>query len=211
MLEEVAPGTAAVVFREGPGAVVTREGPGDVVTRADTRTLQVVPLTAGEWRLLGGWSAAGLYAAIEAAEPGLVWRTDRRSVLSDDAGADLARRAEAEGSSVERTVWDALAWGADGVPLDAYDRANVETILRARVAYGRPATVVCGERALRFEAGALGLRLAPKEAVLTVPADRADELAEALAGAAAAATVALDGVRLFAVGALEPLPSIYLE
>jgi hypothetical protein len=197
MLDEVAPSTAAVVLREDPRRL------------AGGRVLQVLPLTADEWRLLGRWSAAGVYAAIEAAEPGFVWRADRRSILAGDAGADLARRAEAEGSAVERTVWDELTWGPAGVRLDAYARANVETILRARVAYGRPAVVVCGERTLRFAAGPLGRDLREKEAVLTLPADRADELADALVAAAAESTVALDGVGFFAVGALEALPVIY--
>jgi len=196
MLDERSPGVAGVAF------TVDREL-GMVKTDNGSLTfLQVVPLTADEHALIERWDAVKLLQELELVDPKLLWHVGRTSILRGPRGAEIARQAARDGSSME-LEFDLLSWDDHTVVLDSTSRRGMVNFLRYRVAYGRTARIQSTDKSMTIRPGRVGLQLDREHAVLSVPAARATALADQLEHATSNTVVTFDGAPLFRMGDLE--------
>lgn len=192
---------------EGVGFVLDSKLSTVKTSNGDVKFLQVVPLTADEYTLMGRWDAVKVFDEMRALEPGLLWRVDRESILRGVRGSEIERRAKADGSA-QAVDFDNLCWDEHTLLLDALNRHVVMKFLRYRVAYGREASIHSeGGKIVELRVGPVGLKLAKDRASLSVPATRATALADQLEHAASNTVLKFDGVPLFRLGKMEGLDS----
>lgn len=197
LLEAVSPGVEGLAFRRDRalGSFATSNG--------RLTCLEVLPLTADEYALFGRWDATAIFAEMQREDPSLLWRIGRRSILAGPRAAEILERADREGSAQEMDFTGGLSWTQQGIVLDAINRFVVHKFLRYRVRHGRHAIIVSEGLELRLQPGPFALRIEGAHAVASVPPDRAQELAEALAAGRTGDRVSLDQTPMFVLGDLD--------
>jgi suppressor of fused len=181
MLDEVSPGVVDLGFISDPEL-------GDLDTPNGHLTfVQVLPLAAGELTLVGSWDFRKYVEVLRAQAGDLLWRIDRSSVLEGPAGAAIEARVRAEGSS-QQICFCPIQWSRSWlnreITLDATSRDVVVRFLRHRLAHGREAVLVDGDRKLTLVPGdAWSAHYGDKVCKVVVPAAEAGPFADALARA----------------------------
>ncbi|MFT3696301.1 MAG: suppressor of fused domain protein [Kofleriaceae bacterium] len=100
--------------------------------------LQIVGITADEFRLTQEWSTTGLYEIMKRRMPLLVTDIARKSVLADAATSIVVKkRVELEGSSEPRIRALGLAFEGSHVTIDREDAAALPRAMRGRIKHGR--------------------------------------------------------------------------
>ncbi len=198
MLDKYSPRTDGVAFTLDSELGMVKTSNGSV------KFLQVVPLTADEYSLMGRWDAVKVFEEMQSVEPGLLWRVGRTSILQGAHGPEIERRAKADGSAQEMD-FDEVSWDEHTVLLDALSRQVVLKFLRYRLAYGRPASIKSVDKIMDLVNGPVALHLDNARAMLSVPAARAGALAERIEKAASNTVVTFDGVQLFRLGDMKEL------
>jgi len=199
ILDDVSPGVegAGFVLDSRLGRVATSTGA--------VKFLQVLPLTGDEYTLMGRWDAVQVFAELRHQDSELLWRVGRGSILAGPRREQILAAAARDGSSQEVDFTSALTWDTRVIALDALNRHIVLKFLRYRLKYGRPARVHSEEKTLHIEPGPARLELSRAEARLTVPPERAEQLARELEQAGSGTTVSLDGREVFRLLDLVPL------
>jgi suppressor of fused-like protein len=158
--------------------------------------VNVVPLAHREWWLVGRWDFDRYLEAVRAAQGDLLWRVGRKSVLDGARGAELLARATREGSSQSIDFAD-LAWTERAITLDPVGREIMDKFLRYRLAFGRDATIVAGDRKATLAPGDWSMVCSAQTCTMHVPQAQAVALADALAAAPPGGVVTRPGgVRL---------------
>lgn len=171
--------------------------------------LQVVVLHPSEYLLFGRWDAAKIFTRMRQEDPLLAYRPGRPSLLDGPQRDAIVAEAARDGAAQEVDFTSDLAWGEDGIIVDALNRFIVMKFLRYRVAYGRDATIHSEGRRVTLAAGAYQYTFTDEGARLVVPRDRAATLADTLASASADSEVRIDGSAAFVVSELEPLGPLF--
>ncbi len=182
MLDQVSPGVEGLGFLKDAdlGSIETPNG---AVT-----FVNVIPLAHREWWLLGAWDFDRYLEAVRAQQGDLLWRVRRQSVLEADGGAELLARVARDGSS-QAVDYTELAWTEREIVLDAPSRQAMVKFLRYRLAYGREAAIISGDRKATFSPGDWRMECSEKACALSVPKADAARLADTLANAKRGAVV----------------------
>jgi hypothetical protein len=191
LLDQVSPGVEGLGFIEDAdlGTVDTPNG--------KLTFVNVIPLARDEWWLVGAWDFDKYVDAVRARQGDLLWRVGRPSVLEGERGVELRARARLDGSSqsvdFEELVWKKNLWRRPEIVLDGLSRQVVVKFLRYRLAYGRQAAIVRGDRQATLSPGDWRMQCSERACVLSVPKDQAESLADALLEARSGAVVVRPG------------------
>lgn len=190
ILDAVSPGVEGLTFAADPQveAIETPNGPVTFVT--------VMPLMQRELWLVRAWDINRYRDVLRADQGDLLWRVGRVSLLETDQRVGLLEAVERDGSA-SRVWFAALTWTDGEVVLaDETDRDLLTTFLRHRLGHGRTAEVRASGRSATFSPGEWHMACRPDTCAVSIPANEARALAEALAAAEDGATVARpEGVR----------------
>lgn len=182
MLEEVSPGVEGLAFFEDE-QLRTLETPTGRIT-----FVNVIPLMAGEYALMGSWDAHKVAAEIRTLQKDLLWRHGRRSCLVGQRGEAIRALVEKEGSSQSVDFYD-LPCGPKEIVLDSVGVQVLEKFLRHRLAHGRDAKVVFGDRSTKLTPGKWKFRFENDHCEIHVPANEARALADDISKAADGAVI----------------------
>jgi hypothetical protein len=186
LLARVSPGVEGLGFIKD-AELGTLQTPNGAVT-----FVNVLPLTGREHWLVGAWDFFRFAEVLQAQQGDLLWRIGRTSVLDGPRGAEVLARVQREGSS-QSVDFVELAWNERELVLDRYTGKAMVKFLRHRLAHGREAAMVHGERRATLTAGPWRMQPAEKTLALSVPAGEAGALADAIEAAAHGAVVTRGG------------------
>jgi len=189
-LNDVSPGVEGLGFLKDAdlGTISTPNG--------SLTFVNVIPLVHREHWLLGAWDFDKYVEAVRTQQGDLLWRVGRASVLEGERGAALMATVERDGSSQSVDFTD-VAWTKREIKLDEVGRIVMIKFLRYRLAYGRDAAIVSGERKLTLSPGDWRMECAEKECRVSVPKDQAATLAGTLGTAKQGAVVTRPGALRF--------------
>ncbi len=176
MLEQVSKGVQGLAFYDDE-ALRTIDTPSGRIT-----FVNVIPLMAGEYALIGSWDAIKVAAEIRALQNDLLWRHGRKSCLEGDRREVIRAMAEKEGSSQSVDFYD-LPCGPKEIVLDSVGVLVVEKFLRHRLAYGRDAKVIFGVRSTQLSPGNWQFKSGKESCEIHVPANEARNLADEISKA----------------------------
>lgn len=186
MLDKYSKGVEGLAFFEDEG-LRTITTPNGKVT-----FINVIPLMAGEYELMGSWDAFKVADEIRAQQTDLLWRVDRKSSLDGPRRELIRARVEKEGSSQGVDFYD-LPCTEHEIVLDSVGRALFQKFLLHRLVHGREGKVLTGGRSVQILPGKWHFKFDEKACVVQVPPEEARSLADAIAKASSGTLVKRSG------------------
>jgi hypothetical protein len=192
LLDTVSPGIEGLGFAKDAdlGTIQTPNG--------NVTFVNVIPLMHREHWLLGAWDFDRYVGVVRSQQGDLLWRVGRSSVLEGKLGQDLLAQVERDGSS-QSVDFTALAWTEHELVLDEFSRDVVIKFLRYRLAYGRDAAIIDGDRRASFLPGNWQMKCLHDACTLSIPQGEASSLADDLTAAKHGAIVTRPGATRFRV------------
>jgi hypothetical protein len=186
MLEEVSKGVEGLAFYEDEDLHSIDTPTGHITF------VNVIPLMAEEYALIGSWDAHKVAAEIRVLQKDLLWRRDRKSLLKGPRAAAIQAMVEKEGSSQSVDFADVVC-DRKQIVLDKVGVLIFEKFLRHRLAHGRDAKIISGQRSTRLEPGKWSFKVSEMSCQIQVPTAEARRLADEISKAADKTVIAREG------------------
>lgn len=154
--------------------------------------VNVIPLMAGEYSLIGSWDADKVAAELRAVQRALLWQPGRKSLLDGPRRKAILARVDAEGSS-QSVDFSELACSPNQITLDSLGLLVFDKVLRHRLPHGRDAQVISRNRVTRLTPGDWQFQFGEESCLVSIPAAQARALADEIVNAPEGALITRPG------------------